>query len=146
MLDYSDEELRGKTFQDLTPEKWHEIEARVVAGQVLPRGFSEVYEKECRRRNGTVFPVELRAFLIRDDAGQPVGMWAIIRDITERKQFEKALQERETRFRQLVELLPVAIYSCDNSSRIVHFNQATGRPLGERANRWEVSRTILWVL
>jgi len=32
-----------------------------------------------------VFPVELRTYLIRDEQGQPTGMWAFMRDITERK-------------------------------------------------------------
>ena len=58
-----------------------------------PRGYSDVYEKEYRRKDGTVFPVELRTFLLRDDQGKPTGMWAIVRDISERKRAEAALRE-----------------------------------------------------
>ncbi len=97
MLGYSVEELRRLTYVDLTPAKWHAFEADIVAEQILPRGYSEVYEKEYRRKDGTVFPIELRTILIRDDAGQPKQMWAIIRDITERKQAETALRESEER-------------------------------------------------
>ena len=82
MLGYSREELAQVTYEDLTPERWHPVEARIVAEQVLPRGFSEVYEKEYRRKDGTVFPVELRTFLLRED-GRPVAMWAIVRDVEE---------------------------------------------------------------
>jgi C4-dicarboxylate-specific signal transduction histidine kinase len=44
-----------------------------------------VYEKEYRRKDGAVFPVELRTFLLKDGAGSHSGMWAIVRDITDRK-------------------------------------------------------------
>ncbi len=92
ILGYSESELRTLTYQDLTPERWHASEARIVAEQVLVRGYSDLYEKEYRRRDGRVFPVELRTHLLRDASGQPVGMWAIVRDITERKQAEANLR------------------------------------------------------
>jgi PAS domain S-box-containing protein len=92
MLGHSDEELRRLTYVDLTPEKWHEIEARIVAEQIIPHGQSIVYEKEYIRKDGSVFPVELRVSLLRDKNGQPEAMWAIVRDITERKQAENELR------------------------------------------------------
>jgi len=59
MLGYSGEELRRMTYQDLTPEKWHSLQAKMLREQVLTRGFSDVFEKEYRRKDGTIFPVEL---------------------------------------------------------------------------------------
>jgi PAS domain S-box-containing protein len=100
MLGRTDAELRQLTYPDITPERWHAFEARIAQEQILPHGFSGVYEKEYRRKDGVVFPVELRTSLIRDAAGQPAGMWAIIRDITERKQAEEALRESEKHLRQ----------------------------------------------
>ena len=88
MLGYPAEQLRTKTYQDLTPPRWHEMEARIISDEVMTKGHSEVYEKEYMRCDGTIFPVELRAFLLRDDRGEPLGFWAIVRDITERKLVE----------------------------------------------------------
>lgn len=99
MLSYSDEELRALTYQDLTPQKWHAIEEAVVREQILPRGYSDVYEKEYRRKDGTVFPVELRTVLARDENGAPDAMWGIVRDISDRKGSEEVLREREARLR-----------------------------------------------
>ena len=92
MLGYSSDELKNLTYVDLTPARWHEAEALIVAEQIIPNGHSAVYEKEYIRKDGTVFPVELRAFLIRDRNGQPEAMWAIVRDVTERRRTEERMQ------------------------------------------------------
>ncbi|MDD1682047.1 MAG: PAS domain S-box protein [Methanoregula sp.] len=92
MIGYTPEEIRALTYNDLTPEQWHAAEAEIIEKQVLARGYSDNYEKEYRRKDGTVFPVELRTYLIRDESGRPRGMWAIVRDITERKRQEHILK------------------------------------------------------
>ena len=92
MVGYSADELRHMTFFELTPARWHEMEARIVAEQIIHDGHSDVYGKEYIHKDGTVFPVELRAFLIRDRDGQPEAMWAIVRDVTERKKTEERMQ------------------------------------------------------
>ena len=92
MLGYTDEELARLTYQDLTPEKWHAFDLFIFETQTLARGYSSVYEKEYRKKDGTVFPIELRASLIRDGTGQPSGVWAIVRDITERKRADEKIK------------------------------------------------------
>ena len=88
MTGYEPEELLGLTYRDLTPGKWHDIHQQIIERQVLSRGYSEVYEKEYRKKDGTVFPIELRTFLLKNEAGSNIGMWAIVRDITSRKLIE----------------------------------------------------------
>jgi len=43
-------------------------------------------------------------------------------DITERKRGEAALIESERRFREMVDALPVAVYTTDAQGRVTHFN------------------------
>ena len=95
MLGYSREELRELSYQDLTPERWRAFEENIVRTQIVPRGYSDVYEKEYRRKDGTVIPVELRTILSRDAAGNPEAMWGIIRDISERKRDEERLRQAQ---------------------------------------------------
>ena len=97
MLGYTAAELLQLTYVELTPEKWHALDAQIVAEQILPLGHSAIYEKEYRHKDGTVVPVELRIVLLRDAAGQPSSMWAIVRDITARKRTEAALSASEAR-------------------------------------------------
>ena len=88
MLGYSQEEILALTYKEITPAKWHPVEEKILREQVMARGYSDVYEKEYIRKDGTIFPVELRTYLVRGDDGQPEGMWAIVRDITRRRLME----------------------------------------------------------
>jgi len=101
MLGYEAEELLSMTYNELTPEKWHSIERKIIDEQVILRGYSDLYEKEYRRKDGTVFPIELRTQLVRDDQGNPIFMWAIIRDITERKLSEERLKYKSQQLEEL---------------------------------------------
>jgi two-component system sensor kinase FixL len=88
MTGYAQDELLRLTSRDITPDKWHAVENEIIEKQVLVRGYSQVYEKEYRKKDGTVFPIELRAFLLKHETGSNIGLWAIVRDITDRKLIE----------------------------------------------------------
>ena len=92
MLGYDSDELAGMTYQQLTPARWAAMEADIVGDQILSRGYSDEYEKEYIRKDGSVFPVALRAILVRDEAGRPLRLMAVVRDITEQKQAKEALE------------------------------------------------------
>ncbi len=127
MLGYEPEELSVLTNVDLTPEKWHAIESEIVERQILARGYSDTYEKEYRRKDGSVFPVELRMVLIRDEPGNPSRMWAIARDITARKQAEATLRESEEHFHSLAENLPDIVARFDRQMRHLYVNHQAER-------------------
>jgi PAS domain S-box-containing protein len=95
MLGYTADEIKKLKYTDITPEKWHEMERKIKEEQVIKRGYSDVYEKEYVKKDGTIFPVELRGFLLRDSNGNPEGMWSIVRDITERKKTGEELRKIE---------------------------------------------------
>ncbi len=131
MLGYEAGELREKSYEDLTPPKWHALEADLLENQVLVRGYSETYEKGYVRADGTIIPVELRTVLIRDDNGDPAGMWAIIRDITGRKEADRRILESEKRFRTLFEGAVEGMIVADLSSGRIRFaNRSAERMFG----------------
>lgn len=126
LLGYSEDELRQMTFRDLTPEKWHAAEARIIEEEVMVRGYSGVYEKEYRKKDGTIFPVELRTFLVRDSAGRPIGSRAIVRDISERKRAEEALEL----FRFSIDRASDAVFWLDCDGSFPYVNEQVCRYLG----------------
>jgi PAS domain S-box-containing protein len=92
---YTNSEIKKLKSADSTPEKCIKYDAKIKEEQILKRGYSDVYEKECIKKNGTVFPVEVRSFLLNDEKGKPQSIWSIIRDISGRKKTEKELRKVE---------------------------------------------------
>ncbi|ODS31275.1 MAG: PAS/PAC domain protein, partial [Candidatus Scalindua rubra] len=93
MLGYSIEEIRTKNYRDIIHAEWHDMKEKINKEQIMKRGHSEVYELQYIKKDGTVFPISVRSWLIKDEEGKAKGMWCIIRDITEYKQFEKEKQD-----------------------------------------------------
>ena len=104
LVGYGRDEITTHTYQDLTPEKWRAGEAEIIETQVMQRGFSDEYEKEYVRKDGSTAPISLRTILVRDLEGRPIRFMGIVRDITELKEKEEALKASEKRYRSLFDL------------------------------------------
>jgi PAS domain S-box-containing protein len=100
LLGYTIEELGGKNAYDIIhPDQRTEAagrEARLLAGESIP-----VYERFFVHKDGHAILVEINLYLVRDETGKPLHIQSIVRDISERKQAEKALQDAVARLEQL---------------------------------------------
>lgn len=130
LLGYGADEIERLSYEDITPGKWHDFELRILAQQVKTRGYSDLYEKEYRRKDGSVFPVELKTFLVKDEHGQDLAMWAIVRDISDRKRAEAALRESESKFRNYIDRSPEGVLIFDERGRFIEVNAAASRITG----------------
>lgn len=140
LLGYSAEELKCKTDQDLTPEKWHAMEAQIIEGQVLCDGESSVYEKEYIRKDGSIVPVELKAVLLKNVEGYPEHMWAVVRDITNRKCAEAALLASESRYRLATKAISGFVYDWDAITNTLVVTEGYEKLLGQALN----PRLTIW--
>ena len=87
---YTVNELKALNFYDITPKKYHQWEkTEMIEGQVLKRGYSDRYEKEYIKKDGTLVPIELTAHSVKSTDGKPEYIWGVIRNISERKKYEK---------------------------------------------------------
>ncbi len=102
MLGYSHEELEGMVYQDTIPSSWHDLYEK-VRQEAMSRGYSYEFETACIGKDGVEFPASMRVWRIDDESGNPVGIWAVVRDITQRKKAEEELRRYSEKLEELVE-------------------------------------------
>jgi len=123
---YTREELLAMSASDLrTPEARLSLDADLRKVKEL-NGF--VFETIHQRKDGTTFPVEISSRIIEGEGKR--FYQSIIRDITERKQAEQALQESEERFRSLAQSASDAILITDSNGKIVFWNEVARKMFG----------------
>lgn len=136
IVGYTQEELLGHTFQDITyPD---DLERDLVQVRRMLNGEIQTYSLEKRyiRKDGSLVWINLTVSLVRDSAGKPAYFVSVIEDISERKQAEEERQrlyeseqgvraEATTRAQQLgaiINTMADGVYVCDNMGRIVQMN------------------------
>lgn len=122
-----------------------DLEDREVTHQAVLRAIEtrSDYSTEYRvhRGDGTTVWVAASGRATYAPDGTPVGMTGVVQDVTERKQVEAALREREGRFRVTANSAPVLIWIADEQKGGEWFNRTwlsfTGRTLEqERGEGW----------
>jgi PAS domain S-box-containing protein len=139
-LGYRRDELIGMTAfdygPDLTPALLQRIRERLRGGKIV------TYDGRHRRKDGTLFPVEVS---IRElwHEGQMLAV-SLDRDITERKRTEDVLRASEERFRTLVQFSFDVYWESDAEHRFIRQEFAEGLADAPEPNseigkaRWEV--------
>ncbi|MDR3456837.1 MAG: PAS domain S-box protein [Verrucomicrobiae bacterium] len=122
------EEVVGKNVRDLFPRDEADI-MRANDEKVFLTGQENVNEEKVTDARGTVHTVIVKKNLCRGDAGELLVV-GVLRDITEQKRTEAALQESEMQYHSLVQDLPCGVFRKDAAGRYIfandHFLQRNG--------------------
>ena len=125
---YTEMEVKGKSISILVPpdqpDEIPEILKKIKRGELIDH-----YETTRQRKDGSIVDVSLTSSPIKNERGEIVGVSTIARDITDHKLAEKALQESEQRFRDLIEYSLIGICIIQNN-RIIYQNPEQERLLG----------------
>ncbi|NLE29642.1 MAG: PAS domain S-box protein [Phycisphaerae bacterium] len=123
ILGYSETELLGKTFQDVTHPDDLEKDLNLVR-QMLA-GESETYSMEKRyiHKEGEIVWVLLAVSLVRNHVGTPLYFISQIEDITARKQAERKILEGQELMQYIIRYDPNAIAVFDNDLRYVFVSE-----------------------
>jgi PAS domain S-box-containing protein len=106
---YSSEEMLDANFRKLNDKE---------GAQQLYKAYRKIYETgepikafdwQIIRKDGSKRHVEASASLMKDGRGKPIGFRGMVRDVTEHKIAEKALEEEKERFQILVEESPFGV-------------------------------------
>jgi PAS domain S-box-containing protein len=98
--------------------------------QMRLQGQKGSYEGTFSRPDGTSVPCIINCSLLFDDEGQKIGSFAMINDITERKQIEEALREGENKHRNIIENSSFGIGTYNESGQCIVANAALAKIAG----------------
>jgi PAS domain S-box-containing protein len=104
LFGYSRAELLGAEMEMLLPEGVHEshrAHRAEFAAEPQVRSMGQGLSLSARRRDGSVFPVEVS--LAPDNSGSELVVIAAVRDVTAQRAVEARVQENESRLRQITE-------------------------------------------
>jgi PAS domain S-box-containing protein len=86
---------------------------------------SEWHEWNIKTKNGEYVPIHWTNIHLTDDTMIGIGV-----DLRERKETEQLLKQSEDRYCQLLAMLPVAMYTCDENGLITYYNEQAARLWG----------------
>lgn len=122
LLGMTREELLGQKLRNLVFEA--DLPAHKAAWKAFEPGKTLLGERRLKRKDGTVIAVEFSATKLSDGHVE-----AILRDISQRKQEEQELRQREERFRNLTAAAFEGIGISENG-RVVDVNEQLAQMLG----------------
>jgi diguanylate cyclase (GGDEF)-like protein/PAS domain S-box-containing protein len=127
---YPREELMGMNNRQYTDtvnaKKAFETYNQVYRTGEPRRGF----DFEIIRKDGSKAYIEVSISLQKDSSGKPIGFRGIVRDITQRKKAEEALQKSEEKYRTILENIEDGYYEVDLTGNFTFFNDSMCRILG----------------
>lgn len=95
-------------------------EYKNLISEKIEKGEEKLYEAHAKRKNGEIFPCEIQARVVKQ--GNKRVRISALRDISRRKESEKALKNSEMKFRQLFENALDAIFIMNEKAEFIDCN------------------------
>ncbi len=131
MLGYTVDEMLDRPLFDFMDEK--QVRRAQACFDRRQSGITEHHEFEFRRKDGAAIIAEVATAPLEDAAGRFVGAFAVVSDITRRKQVELALRESEERFRLVGQATQDYIWDWRRATNRVWRNEAFYEHFGPQA-------------
>jgi len=119
MSGYRRDELLGRHYEEFLPRGTKREETERIDRTIktaYEQGIAPPMEFTLVGKDGRECHIASTASLVAGDGGEPLGLVATYRDISDQKRIENALRESEERFRALFEGCPDAICLVDPAS------------------------------
>ncbi|THB80389.1 MAG: PAS domain S-box protein [Desulfobacteraceae bacterium] len=121
LFQYSPDEVIGNHVSMVYPKEYHsKLEGEIIP-DLLAEGSLE-YEANLLRKNGSLFYGLVSLSVLRNEEGEVYGMVGYTIDISRRKEVEQKLQESETKFKTLFNIVAIPLCYVDDNGVILDFN------------------------
>ena len=120
--------------EHIHPEDKEGIQEIIRKRDLNRQGFS-TYQYRIIRPNGEVRWIRARTFPVTDETGRPYRVAGLAEDITEQKFTEDKLHLNEIQLRQIIDLVPHAIFVKDSEGRFLLVNKAKADFYGTTVNK-----------
>jgi two-component system, cell cycle sensor histidine kinase and response regulator CckA len=127
---YSEQELIGTLAIDLIAEEARAEAVRQFERRLRVGGVSTADESILVTRDGNRVPIEITSTIFTDDAGAPVGVLGLVRDMSERRAAASALLLSEERFRSAFDQAAIGMALVGLDGRWLQVNESLCRLLG----------------
>jgi PAS domain S-box-containing protein len=141
ILGWSVDEIVGKHIsRSMHPDEQGDVNARI---QNRLAGKKEIYERRFIKKDGTTCWLLVSVTPLMTPDGIFEGSFAMLTDITGRKEAERVLRESEERFRHLIDLVPgLAVQGYYLDGTTFYWNKASERLYGYTAEE-AIGRNLL---
>jgi PAS domain S-box-containing protein len=130
LVGYTNEELRGMTFQDLTHPEDLPDNLRQVEDLLSGKRQDISLEKRYLRKDGAVRWIRIMGTSLHNARGEPQYLLSTTMDITARKQAEESLRESEQRFRDITENAAEWVWEVDDQGQFTYSSPVVEQLLG----------------
>jgi PAS domain S-box-containing protein len=130
MLGYGEKEMMGKSLFDFIDAGGMREKVRAYLAGLTRPGMEGMVEYAFPRKDGGYVDTSVALSVIADEKKRKIGILAVVSDITERKQAEKALKESEERFRAISTSAIDAIILSDAENKVIYWNPAAEKMFG----------------
>ncbi|MDH3744744.1 MAG: PAS domain S-box protein [Acidobacteriota bacterium] len=137
MIGYSQDDLPLR-WDQLTPPEWRAVD-QAKTEEVLETGGAEFWEKEYTHRDGHRVPALVAVTLME---GAETECLAVVVDLTETRQAERALRRSQQRYKSLFEEIPLMYFSLDNDGVVRSVNSKGAAELGYQSEEL-IGRSVL---
>lgn len=120
----------GFTQKELEGKKISEVRSVEISSELSDKIFTETMkggwhgELINRRKDGSMFPIELWTSIVKDSNGKNIATVGVARDITERKSAIEALKHSEEKYRSLVDNINIGVFRTTPEGLIMQTNPA----------------------
>ncbi len=128
LLGYSDSNETINSIKDIGSQVYADSkERKKLVKKVLESNGVTRHETLFRRKDNTIFPVNISMKVMCDKYGKPLLIIGMVEDISERKKADESLLQERNQLRTLIDNIPDYIYLKDAAGKFIVANNAFAR-------------------